>query len=669
MRPRFAPLAVLLFSVAARPLSAQEPELRFDRLAPADLEARTDRILASANRSLERVLALRGPRTVANTLRPYDDFRIEVNAARVVSFLRTVHPDSAIRAAAARAEDRLATFNERWRADRRVYEMLAAVDTVGADAEVRFWLRRELDRFRREYVDYDETTRARAAALRQQLNRLEQRWGENLRHDTITVAFDSVALTGMSPAWIAARPRGPRGEILVSGDELRTVTSQASSGATRERALVLSFRPRRNHFLLDTLLRTRHALATLLGARSWAQYQFRDDMVGSPDRVRAFLNDARRLSEPALRRAIESRLGESGGSAGSNGAAGGGAPRSIPLHDLLYGGPAPANSSLRPEAALRPYLPYSRVRDGMLDLARELMGLEFRPAPDLAVWEPTVEPYRVLENGRLIARVYLDVHFRPGKSSRGASAANFRLGVRDRAITEAAIVGGMIRARPGDPELMGPQGVVMLFHEFGHLLHYLVSVRSWFATSGLPDEFDFREVPSILFAEWGRDPAVLRRFARHYQTGEAPPAELLEQARTEGREEGGFMAQWLSRMSLELHDRPPGDIQAVVREAFAETLPPGLPVTVRLPEGDIHPEVSVPHLGSYAAAYYTYLWSAAIAEDLLTRFDKGLLDPVAVRAYRVQILEPGRSRPAMELIEAFLGRPFSLDAWARSLAR
>ncbi|HTL05208.1 MAG TPA: M3 family metallopeptidase [Gemmatimonadales bacterium] len=657
MRRRNVVLTALLLGAPCGSLISQQPALQFDRLVPGQLEAYVDGILTNARRSLDRLLAMSGPRTVANTLRPYDDFRIALNAARVVSLLRTQHPDSLIRVSATRAETSLASFNRAWRADPRVPAMLAAVDTSSADSEVRYWLRRELEAFRRDY-GRDPAARARVVALRAELDGLEQRWDENLRYDTVTVAFDSAALVGMRPEWLAGRARGPGGTLLVGDQELRTVATDAMNPATRERALVLSWRPRRNQYLLDTLLRARAALASELGERSWASYQLRDAMAGSPERVRAFLDEVRRVTAPGVRRTIEQRAAP-----GST---------SILLSDFMYAAPDSAAGPGRPETALRPYLPYPRVRDGMLELARDLLGLEFRPAPDLPVWEPTVEPYRVFEHDSLIGRVYLDVHFRSGKSIRGASTANFRLGVRGRAITEAAIIAGMVRSRPGETPLLGPQPMGTLFHEFGHLLHNLLSVRDWFATSGLPTEFDFREVPSVLFEEWARDPAVLARFARHYQTGEPPPPALLELLRRAGPTNEALAAvqsEWVSRFSLELHDRPPGNITAIVRQTFLDNQPPGLPVQIRLPQGDLHPEVALPHLGNYGPSYYTYLWDQAIARDLLSRFEHGLLDTAAVHAYRRAILEPGRSRPALELIEGFLGRPLSLDAWVRSLSR
>ena len=160
----------------------------------------------------------------------------------------------------------------------------------------------------------------------------------------------------------------------------------------------------------------------------------------------------------------------------------------------------------------------------------------------------------------------------------------------------------------------------------------------------------------------------MARFARHYQNGEPAPGELLAKLRVPSNSAGGFLGQFTSRMSLNVHDRQPEDWHDGIRQAFTETIPPGFPYTITMPAGDVHPELPLPHLGNgYDAAYYTYLWSEVIAQDLLTRFNRGLLDREAVQAYRKYILEPGRSRTAKELVEAFLGRPFSLDAWARTI--
>ncbi|HEU5219976.1 MAG TPA: M3 family metallopeptidase, partial [Gemmatimonadales bacterium] len=238
--------------------------------------------------------------------------------------------------------------------------------------------------------------------------------------------------------------------------------------------------------------------------------------------------------------------------------------------------------------------------------------------------------------------------------------------VRGRVIPEIAITGVMGREGTGEASLMGPQAVTTLFHEFGHLVHFIISTRDWLGTSGLPEEFDFREVPSILFEGIARDPAVVRRVARHYQTGAAMPDSLLAvltSFRSAGVIDGGT---WRALMSLGLHEGVPGNIDSLVRSTFAEAQPPGPPL-LALPEAPIHPEWSFWHLGGYEAAYYTYLWSGVIALDLQSRFNGGLLDTATTHRYRRLMLEPGNSRSARSMVESFLGRPFSLDAWAATL--
>lgn len=648
---RYVSAALLLLPLSAH---AQDLDLRLDRPTPSELEPFVQRLLDSATRSLDRILAVQGQRTVENTLRPYDDSRLVVNRGRIVSTLSDLHPDSAIRAAAARAELMIGAYNVARRSDERIYGMLRAVDTSRADAETRFWVRQELRNYELQF-GHDSVVRSRARALRRELIRLGQVWSVNPRYDTMTVIFDAAELEGLPDAWLRARRRSD-GKIHVSGDEMRPIMSQAALPATREKAMRASLRPRRNHFVLDTMLRRRHELATLLGYRSWADYQLGSTMAGSPEAAREFLNEVRRITEPELRSAIEAHRARTG-QAGA---------RTVSLSELLALEATEAGPLSGVGAAIRPYLPYARVRDGLFDLARELLDLEFRAAPEIPVWHQTVEPYRVFDKGKMIAIVYLDLHWRPGKPAMGAAASTIRAGVRDRTILEGALIGGMVRPMGSEPGLLGPRPMQTMFHEFGHLFHMLLSQRSWFTTSGLPNDFDFREVPSTIFEAWATDSAIVSRFARHYQTGEPAPPALLARLRIPPAA-GGIMGQFVSRMSLDLHDKPPGDMHELVRQAFRESIPPDLPYDIQYPDGDLHAEVALPHLGTYEAAYYTYLWSDVIAADLLTRF-KGLRDRDAMQAYRREILEPGRSKTAKEMVEAFLGRPVSLEAWTRQRA-
>jgi thimet oligopeptidase len=202
-----------------------------------------------------------------------------------------------------------------------------------------------------------------------------------------------------------------------------------------------------------------------------------------------------------------------------------------------------------------------------------------------------------------------------------------------------------------------------LFHEFGHLLHHVLGGHTrWTAHSGVATEWDFVEAPSQMLEEWVWDPAVLARFARHVDGGAPLPAELVSRMKAADEYGKGLMVRqqmFYAATSLELHRRDPEglDTTALVAELQERYTP------FRHVEGTYFQE-SFGHLDGYSAIYYTYMWSLVIAKDLFGPFQaKGLLDPEPARRYRRAVLEPGGSRPAAQLVEAFLGRPHGFEAY------
>jgi len=315
--------------------------------------------------------------------------------------------------------------------------------------------------------------------------------------------------------------------------------------------------------------------------------------------------------------------------------------------------------------SVRPYLEYQRVKEGVLEVTGRLFGLEWRRAPDAPVWHPDVEAWDVLEGGRLAGRVYLDMHPREGKYKHYAQFA-ISSGVAGVRLPEGALVCNF--PRPGaEPALLEHGDVRTLFHEFGHLLHHLLGGRvRWAGQSGVATEWDFVEAPSQMLEEWVWDPGVLAGFARHVETGEPIPAELVERMRAADEYGKGLWVRqqaFYAAVSLELHRRDPTslDVDGLVADLQGAYTP------FRHVDGT-HFHLSFGHLEGYSAIYYTYMWSLVIAKDLFGPFrEAGLMDPVVARRYRREILEPGGSRPAAELVERFLGRPSSFEAWERWL--
>jgi thimet oligopeptidase len=208
-----------------------------------------------------------------------------------------------------------------------------------------------------------------------------------------------------------------------------------------------------------------------------------------------------------------------------------------------------------------------------------------------------------------------------------------------------------------------------LFHEFGHLLHALFGGRRrWAGTSGIRTEHDFIEVPSQLFEEWVWEPEVLATFARHVDTDEPIPAELVRRmtrASEFGKGLGVRRQMVLARISLAAFDRDPRglDLDALVEHVHSEYQPfPFVPGT--------HLQCSFGHLEGYSAAYYTYMWSLVIAKDFFGLFRAAsLLDSRRAIEYRTRVLEAGGSKPATAIVRDFLGRDFAFDAYREWLER
>ncbi len=318
--------------------------------------------------------------------------------------------------------------------------------------------------------------------------------------------------------------------------------------------------------------------------------------------------------------------------------------------------------------ALRRYLPYGPVRDGLFALCGELFGLTFRRVVGERLWHPTAESYDIALDGRRIGRFYLDMVPRDGKYSH-AACFGVREGILDRQLPQSALVCNFLDPRE-DPTLarMEYGDVVTFFHEFGHLLHAMLSGRApWLFDSPSLIEWDFVEAPSQLFEEWARDPPTLRRFARDPDTGAPIPTEILELLKAS--ESFGRASRWarqvaLSEASLQLYSHDPAgrDSAKVMRESYDRHAP--IPL-----DPDYHTEAGWGHLTGYSAFYYTYVWSLVIARDLLRPFEeKGTLaDPELARRYAREILAPASERPAAELVKRFLGRPFNFEAFERWL--
>jgi thimet oligopeptidase len=620
-----------------------------------------DERLADAQKSLDQMLAVKGKRTIENTLKLYDEILIQVDsAAYQTDLIQNVHPDAALRAAAEKENQKVLAFVTTLSLNHDIYNALAALEMKGADSETQHYVEKTLRDFRLAGVDKDEATRKKIKALRDELVKIGQDFSRNIREDVRTVTANDVSeLEGLPADYIARHKPDASGKITLSIEypDSLPVFSYAKNEELRKR-MYIAYNNRaypKNIEVLDRLIAKRHELANLLGFPDWADYITADKMVGSAKNASDFID---KIAEASGQRAahdyqtlLKRKQQDAPGATVVN------AWESNYYSELVRKSDYDFDSQ-----KVRPYFSYDRVKQGVLDVTGTLFGVSFRQVKDAPVWHQDAECYEMLENEKLVGRFYLDMHPRPGKYNHAAEFG-IRTGVAGRQIPEAALICNFPGGMEGDPGLMSHDDVVTFFHEFGHLIHFLVAGRhKWIGIGGISTEQDFVEAPSQMLEEWAWDPTTLATFAKHYQTGEPISAGLVKQMKRASEFGKGLTVRRqmvYAKLSLSIYDQDPKQVNtdAMIEKLTKQYQP--FPFV----EGT-HFQTAFGHLEGYSAVYYTYMWSLVIAKDLFSKFDKTrMLSPGVAKRYRETVLAPGGSRPAAKLVEDFLGRPSNFAAW------
>jgi len=633
----------------------------------ASLQKSVDTRLARAQQLLNDLAAVKEPRTLANTLEPYDELLEEIRTASgLAGLMARVHPDEAMRKAGTDLERRADALEADVSLRPEVFRALQTLRLDGSDAETRYYVERTIRELRRLGVDRPETTRARLTGLRDELTVLMAEYQRNIRERGRRFTVAAAELDGLPPDFIARHKPDASGAITLTSDivDVRPVLTYATHEGLRKRMYIESNTVAypENVAVLSKMLAVRAEMARLLGYANWASYDTAARMSGDVKTVSSFID---RVAAAASRKAAREydellrakRQAVPGGT--------------LNIWDRsFYAEQIRRQSYAFDSQTIRPYFAADRVLQGVLDLTSRIFAVTYRPAVGIDVWHPSVRVYEMLDGNRLVGRLYLDLYPRAGKSS-VAVTATVRQGAADKHVPECVLIAGLPGGGADDPGLMTHDEVRTLFHEFGHVVHRLIGGhRAWYGMSSTHLERDFTESPSQMLEEWIWDPATLATFATHYQTGEPIPPKLVMQMRRAGDFGQGLDIRGqmvLARVSLSLHDRDPKRINATA--LFNEIHNRYLPYSHV--EGTYR-ELGFPHLGQtgYASAYYTYMWSLVIAKDLLTGFDlKNLSAPGAARRYRDTIFAPGSSKPAAALVRDFLGRPFNANAWEDWLNR
>lgn len=644
---------------------------RYQDLTPEQISRGIEEAIEQAEETLDALISVDGERDFENTMRPLDRIAdIIAHADSDYYFMGYVHTDKDVRTAAKEGEEKIT----KWASDiffrddlnSAVQEYAATQEAKGLEGEHKRLLEHVLRDLRRAGHELDAETRDRVKALTQREIELGVRFQQNIDEWDDWILATREDLEGMPDSWIEGLDVDEEtGKYKVTIAYPHMIPFLENS-PRRDLRQVLRFKfntvaVEENRKILEEAIALRQEIAEAFGLPTWAHHRLELRMAKTPERVREMYDE---LREPLTAKAkaeiatvaelLEADTGDD----------------LVQVWDWSYYDTQQRKTDYGVDNfEVAKYFPLQQVLDGMFELTAEMFGIDFREITDFDSWHEDVKYYAIDEasTGKEIARFYLDLFPREGKYGH---AAEFPL-IRSRLLEDGtyqnpicAMVANFTKPTKDQPSLLQHGEVETLFHEFGHVLHQNLGRTELARFSGTSTERDFVEAPSQIMEHWIWRPDVLKRFARHYETGQPIPTELVEQLVAARRLN---KAMWQLRQMAygwwdqELHAGPDRDIEAIYAEGSKISLLPPHEGTFAL--------ASFGHLmGGYDASYYGYMWAEVFGDDMFSRFEaEGVTNPEVGIAYRNEVLARGGTLDADELLVNFLGREPNKEAFLEKL--
>ncbi len=656
--------------MSENPLLTIQFQIPFDRVRPEHVEPAIRELIALSQQRIDALVADESERTFPSTMLALEGATENLDyALGVVRHLESVMTTPELRAAWNAVEPEASAFYSRiplndglWKQLKRFAETDEAKGLTGPRKR---FLEKTLDSFRRHGAELDEAGKKRLAEIDVELTRQTTKFSENVLDSTNAfdlVLTDESALAGLPPSAVAAaqlsaQSKGLEGWrfTLQAPSYIPVLTYLDDPGIREKMYRVYSARatenPHDNRPIIVQILELRREKARLLGFQDFADFILHDRMAHTGERAMAFLDDLKTKTDPFYEKenaTLEQFAGR----------------KPEPWDVSYYADKQRRALYAFDEEQLRPYFPAERVVSGMFQIAERLYGIQVTQRDNVPVWHPDVRYYEVRDRGGLtIGAFYADWFPRETKRD-GAWMEGFITGVDAPGQFEphAGCVCGNLTPPLGDkPALLTHREVETIFHEFGHLLHHVLSRVEVKSLAGTAVAWDFVELPSQIMENWCWEREALDLFARHYETGEPIPEELFQKmvrARSYRGANGQMRQLGFGIVDLKLHREydpaKDGDVMAYTRRMLQPFTPADLPDNYAMIAGFTHLFASPV---GYGAAYYSYKWAEVLDADAFTRFrDEGIFSEQVGADFREHILSKGDSEDPAELYKKFMGR-------------
>ncbi|MBR5072406.1 MAG: M3 family metallopeptidase [Bacteroidales bacterium] len=664
------------------PLEYGAPQ--FDKIKNEHYLPAFEQAIKDAKAEIDAIVDNPDAPTFANTIEAmeYSGETLE-NVASIFYNLMEANTDDEMQAIAEKVAPMMTEFSMYVSLNEKLFERVKAVyearESLGLDPVQMRLLEKKYLGFTRGGANLNAEDKEKYSKLCEEESLLELAFGKNVLAATNAFTLeltDEAELEGLPDFVVAlgkqtAEEKGKEGWVFDLSYPSYAPFMQYSARRDLREKMYMAYNTKSvggefdNSQIVKDIAQHRIQIANILGYPTWADYELEERMVKTPAEVNAFLKQLMEPSLPAARREVAEIL--------KYAKEGGFEADELMPWDFSYWSEKykSANYSLD-DSMLKPYFQLESCIDAVFGLATRLYGLQFVPRPDLPGYHKDVTVYDVKdEDGKHLALFYAD--FFPRASKRGGAwmtefrGQSIRDGVEKRPFI--SIVTNFSKPTGDDPSLLTHDELVTFLHEFGHSLHGMMAEGRYGSLCGTNVARDFVELPSQIMENWGFEPEFLQSFAKHYQTGEVIPEELIDKivatrnylaayAQVRQLDYGMLDMAWHNRSAVP---------EEGVREFEKAVLKPSALVP-QVPETCIATSFSHIFSGGYSAGYYSYKWAEVLEADAFSLFkEKGIFNREVSGAFRREILSRGSSDEEAVLYRNFRGHDPEPQALLRKL--
>jgi Zn-dependent oligopeptidase len=644
--------------------------INFSNLNAANVHDAVVLVIKSSDEAIKKITAAAGRQTLDNTLFAYDALQYELaDLGAKLGLINSTYADDSIRNAAFEEADKLQNYFNNLYLNEPLYKALKKFKTAkdgSLSAPQQKFLSDAMVAFEKNGMKLDVTGRKHLEALNKKIVELGNQFDRNIAESKDSIEFTAAALKGVPAETLNAWKRGnDKYVVYVNGPNYINLTENADLSATR-RTMYLHYNNRaypKNIAVLDSLLYYRNRMAKTLGFSSYAAYSVVDKMAASPANVWTFEYDLIKKLTPLVTAEVKTMTdlkqqllpGE---------------PKTLSAWDYAYLQKKLLSSKYQLNTdEVKEYFEMNNTLRGMFTVYENLLGIQIKEASGVPVWDSKVKTFEIWKDGVKSGNFYLDLFPRQNKYTHFACFPinQYRKANELEVLPAAALVCNFPEGNAEQPSLLKHTDVITMFHEFGHLVDWLLCHPAIASQNAFANKGDFIEAPSQFLENWCWEYDALKLFAKNYKTGEPLPASLFAKMK---------QAQLVNAGSYNIRQVYLGITDFTFEDKYEETKSKGTMQVAKdnfklsqipFPEGT-HFICSFTHLSGYAANYYGYLWSKVYAQDMFSVFKKnGVMDKATGIRYRKGILEKGATEPEIKMVETFLGRKSNSDAFLESL--